>query len=389
MVNSLSEEQKKYLEKKYTNTSFKGAFTSAKNFYRAIKNDGKYDNISLAQINRFLSSLSAFTLHRERRRSRKFMKIISAYKLHIMGADLIDYTSIAKFNKGKKFCLIMQDFFTRKIFLKALPSKKGKAVLNAIKEIYRQTGRYDRLCTDQGKEFQFHGLHDFLNSKGIKHYYAVNPETSKVSNIERTIKTVRKLISKYFTFTGKKIWYKKVGNFARIFNSSYHRVIKTTPAKAWSGETPATAIWENVFMPPLKKSNKTKIIKTRKNKRKLRMPRYNFKFSINDVVKVSQEKNIYSRHTSEGYSRENFRIQEREMKAGIRMYRLKDMFDTPLKSFFRESELKLSSDNDKYQVYELEKVLKKQKRGKVVYVLAKWVGLPKQNATWVREKDLK
>lgn len=276
------------------------------------------------------------------------------------------------------------DLFTKMIWMVPLANKTAAVTLKGLKEIYKKIGKYStKIWSDAGKEFIDHTVQNWLKSKGIEHYTGRNPTVGKVSSIERCVKSVKILMFRFFSHTRKKRWYPNLSKFSRILNNSFNRVIKCTPLEAWRGDKSRAYVWNNTYM-RLKTKRK---IKTKNRKTIMNKPR--FKYKLTDVVKVVQEKTKFHRATDEIYSRENFRIQERLVKSGILFYKLKDMHDEEILSIFQQSELVLSSDNPKFEIFEVSKILKERKIGNIKYKLLLWKGLSKKDASWVKESDIK
>lgn len=384
VVPQLTDAQSKYLLSKYTNVNYRASFTSARNFFKCIKADGQHDEISLGQVKRFLATLPGYTLHREYRRPKTYRRVIAPYKLYCMSADLIDLQRISKHNNKKRYIMICQDLFTRRIFLKALANKKGKTVLKALKEVFKVSGKSKKFFSDRGKEFLCNEVQEWLKSVKIEPYTADDPATSKCSVTERTIRSLRGILTRFFTHHKTHRWYPYLSQISKIFNSSYHRVIKCTPFDAWSGRVSRAQVWANSYLGLSKK----KLVKKIKKKKSI-FPPTNFKYCLNDIVKVAQEKTIMSRSHDEKYSRENFRIETRYINSGIKFYKLKDLHNEEIRSKFRENEIKLSTENNDYQIYEVQKVLRKRTVQGERYGLILWRGLGRGDATWVKMSDLR
>ena len=80
-----------------------------------MKKDGKF-KIGLPAINRFLSSLEAYSL--QKRVQRKFKRspvLVEGIDVQWDG-DLMDVRNISKYNENYKYILVLQDVFSRFIF---------------------------------------------------------------------------------------------------------------------------------------------------------------------------------------------------------------------------------------------------------------------------------
>ena len=59
----------------------------------------------------------------------------------VWAADLIDMQAFSKFNRGVKYILAVIDIFSKYGWLVPLKNKTGKAVANALKEIFLNEGQ--------------------------------------------------------------------------------------------------------------------------------------------------------------------------------------------------------------------------------------------------------
>jgi hypothetical protein len=85
-------------------------------------------------------------------------------------ADLIDYNarpSPDKKGDPYQYILIVQDIFSRVIFVHALKSKSQEVVQQAFESIVRKAGLPDRLDTDNGHEFSGN-FQDYLVEEEIR-----------------------------------------------------------------------------------------------------------------------------------------------------------------------------------------------------------------------------
>ena len=68
----------------------------------------------------------------------------------VWAVDLIDLQAFSKFNQGVKYILAVIDIFSKYGWLVPLKNKTGKAVANALKEIFAER-RPTKMWVDKGK----------------------------------------------------------------------------------------------------------------------------------------------------------------------------------------------------------------------------------------------
>ena len=110
------------------------------------KNKSKAQNWILKQ--------DAYTLHKPAKK--RFLR--NAYRVTNIGdcfqIDLIDLSSLSKYNDNYTFILMAIDVFSKLAFAEPMLSKSGISVTNAFKAIFKKV-KYPTLLiqSDRGKEF--------------------------------------------------------------------------------------------------------------------------------------------------------------------------------------------------------------------------------------------
>lgn len=102
-------------------------------------------------------------------------------------------------------------------------------MLTAFKKIFKKTElKPVRIQSDGGAEFTNLKLRKFLKENGVIYNSTRNPDT-KASICERSIRTLKGRIFKYFTHSGSLKFIDKLDDFVDAYNNSYHRTIKMAP----------------------------------------------------------------------------------------------------------------------------------------------------------------
>ena len=112
----------------------------------------------------------------------------------------------------------------------------------------------------------------------------------------------------------------------------------------------------------------------------------NYKFKINDQVRISKIKWKFEKWYLPNFSREIFTV-SKTIPRRPPVYKIKDYDGEELHGTFYEKELqKVVKHND---TYEIEKILKKWGKGKNVKYLVKWLGYPNKFNAWVSDSEIK
>ena len=210
------------------------------------------------------------------------IKIIPHYKDECWSIDLIDRSSLAKYNKNYKFISTIIDNHTKYAWAIPLKDKSGRSTTNSFKSLIEKTKRKpDKIWSDRGKEFYNKTFLNFLKEQNI-HIYSTNSDLKAVF-VERFHRTLLDLIKKPMYIEGKACWLNHLDAAMEKYNNRVHGTTKMTP-------------FEMV-------TNTNKIINIKFNKNE-KIP----KFQMGDYVRVPDKRNIYSKVYTTNWNRELFKI---------------------------------------------------------------------------------
>ena len=210
------------------------------------------------------------------------IKIIPHYKDECWSIDLIDRSSLAKYNKNYKFIFTIIDNHTKYAWAIPLKDKSGKSTTTALKSLIEKTKRKaDKIWSDRGKEFYNKTFLDFLKQNEIQ-ISSTNSDLKAVF-VERFNRTLLDLIKKPMYIEGKACWLNHFDAALEKYNNRVHGTTKMTPFKMVT--------------------NTNKIINIKINKNE-KIP----KFQVGDYVRVPDKRNIYSKGYTTNWNRELFKI---------------------------------------------------------------------------------
>lgn len=305
------------LKKNYYDPSHPAGFGSAQNLLAAIKAKRRR-NVTIADIERWLESQDAFTLHKKIVRKFPRRKTLSKGLHHIWQADLADMQAISKENRGMRYILTVIDVFSRYAWAIPIKSKKSECIIKAFDKIFRQSKVKPRfLQTDQGTEFLNKPFQKWLSARSIKHYFTYNTET-KAAVVERWNRTLKTRMHKYFTAKNTLNYINVLGDLVCSYNNRKHQSLGLAPADV--NKANEKKLWNHQYKAYLNK---------RKNK---------FKYKINDTVRITKFKQHFQKGYKRGWKREKFTIADRYSTTPP-TYRLMDAHGELLLGSFYEREL--------------------------------------------------
>ena len=166
-----------FLSDYYFDTKSPVAFTSPLALYREAKKH--HPSLTFHQVKTWLQSKDTYTLHKPVWYNFPRNRVIVTETDDQWQADLVDISSLVRFNKGYKFLLtckfICIDVFSKFAWVIPLKNRSGESLVNGFQSIL-DTGRSpEKLQTDKGTEFLNCNFQSFLKEKNI-HFFTTNSE---------------------------------------------------------------------------------------------------------------------------------------------------------------------------------------------------------------------
>ena len=159
------------------------------------------------------------------------IQIQTHYKDECWSIDLIDRSSLAKYNKNYKFIFTIIDNHTKYAWAIPLKDKSGKSTTTALKSLIEKTKRKpDKVWSDRGKEFYNKTFLDFLKEQNI-HIYSTHSDLKAVF-VERFNRTLLDLIKKPMYIEGKACWLNQLDAALQKYNNRVHATTRMTPFEA-------------------------------------------------------------------------------------------------------------------------------------------------------------
>jgi hypothetical protein len=230
-------------------------------------------------------------------------------------------------------------------------------VLLAYRKLFKQSGRFDNLVHDQGKEYLNLKFKKFVSDELKSKQFPTYGEKG-AAIVERYNKEIKSLLVKDCALRASYRWIDSLKKITEIINKRKHSRWNLAPSQI--------------------NERNQKIIKYyyKNNFRKAKP-----KFKLNEYVKIALEKEAFEKSYYFKNSFQNYRICEVSKKFPER-YRLYDEINAKqLPRQYYEKELVKVKDKDSYLV----EVLRQDKRRKKV--LVNFIGIPNQRH-WMNEDEI-
>ena len=221
------------------------------------------------------------------------IKIIPHYKDECWSIDLIDRSSLSKYNKNYKFIFTIIDNHTKYAWAIPPKDKSGKSTTTAFKSLIEKAKRKpNKIWSDRGKEFYNKTFLDFLKEQNI-HIYSTSSDLKAVF-VERFNRTLLDLIKKPMYIEGKAGWLNHLDTAMEKYNNRVHGTTKMTPFEMSTNQK----LIPNNTEGALRNNFKNTEGALRKQP----------KFQVGDYVRVPDKRNLYSKGYTTNWNRELFKI---------------------------------------------------------------------------------
>ena len=253
----------------------------------------------------------------------KRQRIIPLYKDETWSADLIDRSSLSKYNNNYNFILTVIDIFTKYAWDIPLKNKSGLSITNVFKIVlseHPQGGfeprKPEKLWVDRGSEFYNKTFKSLLKEYETKLYSTYSD--LKAVFIERFNRTLLHIINKPMFINGDGNWVNILNDAVVTYNNNIHSTINMTPVDA---------------------SNNPDKVKYYVNSTKATP-----KFKVGDYVRNVDKRNIFSKGYTSNWNRELFKVNE-VLKTHPPTYKIEDINGEIIEGKYYEQEL-LKSEFD-------------------------------------------
>lgn len=310
----------RYTNRKWKNVHSESGLTSLTAFAKA-----QGSGYNLRELERSLSRITAFSMHRPVRKNYPRPAIIINDVGVTICFDLIQLTSLKKFNGNYAWILLVMDQFSKRVSLHPLKTKRASEVAVAMKKAIKElslNGRYKfkNGNSDEGGEFKGE-VAQLLKRHRITHYINRGPHHSSIC--ERSVRRIKTVMFRWLTLNNTKNW---VSILSQIQNK-----INFTKSDAHG------------FRPVDITPSNSHIAFQRLYHRLIAKPKKPPKLKVGDEVRVSGARKIFGKAYHPGYGKKVYKIKAVRESLPVDSYILEDgETGQQLDTTFVESELSLA-----------------------------------------------
>lgn len=218
-------EAPKYLKNAYFDNPETGLVGRDKFYARISK---RFFGITKEMISDFLRNLEVNQVHKTIPKARVVKPIISKSKNERWQCDLIDFTSHEYWNNSYSWILIVIDHFTKYAWAFVLKNKGMQTVAKELEPIlFKHQPKI--LQSDNGSEFCNEVLEAIVAKTGTKQIFSSPYKPNSNGAIESFVKTLKRMIYKFFTTNKTKIWINILDSLVLNYNTSKHSTTQLEP----------------------------------------------------------------------------------------------------------------------------------------------------------------
>ena len=155
---------------------------------------------------------------------------VPLYKDETWSADLIDESSLSKYNENCKVFLTVIDVFTKYAWAILLKIKSGVSITNGFKLILSEGRKPEKLRVERGSEFYNKTFECLFKEYRAELYSTCSDLNSAI--IERFNKKLLHIISKPMFINGHRNWANPIKEAVVTYNNKKHTAMKMIPVDA-------------------------------------------------------------------------------------------------------------------------------------------------------------
>jgi hypothetical protein len=182
-------------------------------------------DITLTQVKEWLKKQSVSQQHTQITKKIKYLPITSNRPNNFQ-IDLTFMPKVKQKNGGYTVILTCINITTRKGY--AYKAKKKTETLEMLKQFIKDANP-EVITSDNGSEFIDKKVKALFKEHNIQHYFSEPNNKTKMAMVERWNRTLKDRMAKYFTATGKPVWYNILDDIVDNYNNTVHSSIKQTP----------------------------------------------------------------------------------------------------------------------------------------------------------------
>jgi transposase InsO family protein len=213
----------------------KGLGTGQNQFHLVVASH--YLNIPRKETTAFLRRQANYVLPRqyETKINKPILAKVANERWGIDICDLSNYRDLPEYNAGNQYILVVVDYFSRKVWARALRTQNGNSVVTALNNICNTSNTSPHIIqSDSGGAFISNPFRNFIQQRNIQLIKTTTYTPNSNGLVERMIQEIRKKIRFGFVRNNDLEWSNHLQDYCNNINSQKSRSTGFTPNQLWS-----------------------------------------------------------------------------------------------------------------------------------------------------------
>ena len=125
-----------------------GSFSGFSKFYKFVKQ--KHPSVKRKDVQNYLMSSDPYTLHKQKKKVKKFRRIMLRGVDYQYSMDLVDLQKYSRINNGYRYILNIIDAFSKRVWSFPLKRKTGKEMATLLDKFFK-LNRPQKVEVDLGR----------------------------------------------------------------------------------------------------------------------------------------------------------------------------------------------------------------------------------------------
>jgi len=351
------------LENIYFDPRHPASFGGAQKLYKFAKSID--DTITLKHVKDWLSSRHEYSLYKESKSKFKRNRIYVSYINEQWEIDLLDYSSLSRFNNGVKYLITIIDVFSKYLYVIPIKNKSMKEVTSKFDSLFK-TVHPTKIRSDRGKEFDNQQFRNLCSKYNIK-YFVTQNQFKKCAVVERINRTLRMKIQRFMTHKLTKKYVDVIDQIVHSYNNTKHKSIGMRPKDVnFHNES---EVFKNLY-------GAKNILDLMKKSKQL-----DHKYEIGDTVRSKYDPIVFDKGNTQKWSDIVYKVRKVYNKMTKPQYSLELDGKQLQRRFYPEELQKVKIDDN--TIWLIEKRLAYRTRDNKREVLVKFKGYPSSYNQWI------
>lgn len=341
-----NEKERNQIIDTYYRNILSNSYRGSKSLYERLSRE--FLNISRRQVEQQIKNIEIAQMTVPVNESRITKPIVSERPFQQIEIDLIDVSSVSKYNDGINFLLTCIDTFSKFAWVEGIKNKTSKSIAHTLQQILCREGAPEIISTDNGSEFVNEDFIILCKRWNITHKTSLPYHHQSQGQIERFNGTMKRTIFKYLTDYDSKRYIDNLQFLVYAYNTTTHNTTKRSPFEIFKKKHEQFKILDNMVLDNLQKNALKMIENSLKNQQAQEEP-----LEVGDEVRIgvmflkSSRKKLgkLNKKSQLSWTTEIYKVIKIEEKDDIKLFKVNIDLDGERPTYYRHQLLKINTQD--------------------------------------------